>query len=225
MRLLLTILPILLLSAAASSALANQILDVAERYAKQQTQGLPGEVSITMGQLGPTTHLAPCERLEGFTPAGSRLWGKSHIGVRCLAPTPWSILISTHIRVIGPYLSTARPITSGQTLQAADIAQTSGDLTSLPNGLISDPNQAIGKIAKNSLTANQPLRSDLLLAPLVIRQGQNVRIISRGAGFAVSSEGKAINNASEGQVAQIRMPSGQIISGVAKPDGTAEISH
>jgi len=97
-------------------------------------------------------------------------------------------------------------------------------MSSLPTGVITDPASATGKTLRNSLGAGQPLRSDQLLAPLVIRQGQTVRVISKGPGFAVSSEGKAINNAAVGQIAQIRMNTGQTVSGIAQADGSVEIS-
>jgi flagella basal body P-ring formation protein FlgA len=71
----------------------------------------------------------------------------------------------------------------------------------------------------------QALRENQLQTPFAIRQGQTVKVISKGPGFSVSAEGKAVNNATSGQMTQIRMESGQVISGVAKPDGTIEISN
>ena len=109
-------------------------------------------------------------------------------------------------------------------MQATDLTTLSGDMSSLPTGIVTDPANAIGKTLRNSLGAGQPLRSDQLLAPLVIRQGQTVRVISKGPGFAVSGEGKALNNAAVGQIAQIRMSSGQTVSGAAQADGSVEIS-
>ncbi len=203
----------------------NAVLETAERYARQQTQGLPGEISISVGQLGPGSLLPPCDRHEGYTPAGSRLWGKTNIGVRCLGPNTWSVLVPVQIRVTGPYVTTARPLSAGQTIQIGDLAKVTGDLTSLPGGVVIEPGSAIGKTLKNALAANTPLRNDQLLAPMVIRQGQTVRVISKGSGFAVSSEGKAINNATEGQIVQLRMATGQTVSGIARADGTAEISY
>jgi flagella basal body P-ring formation protein FlgA len=41
----------------------------------------------------------------------------------------------------------------------------------------------------------------------------------------VSSEGKALNNASDGQVVQVRAASGQTISGIARPGGMVEVSY
>lgn len=204
---------------------ADPVQDIAERHARLQTQGLPGKVTIAVGSLDPRTVLPPCTAHEAFTPPGARLWGKTHVGVRCLGPNTWSVLIPVQITVSSQYVTTARPLSAGQVIQAGDLVAISGDLASQPAGVVTDPAAAIGKTLKNPLAAGQALRADQLMAPLVVRQGQTVRLISRGPGFSVSSEGKAINNAAEGQVVQVRMPSGQVVSGVAKADGSAEIAN
>jgi flagella basal body P-ring formation protein FlgA len=49
-------------------------------------------------------------------------------------------------------------------------------------------------------------------------------VVSRGSSFAVTAEGRALNNAAEGQLAQVRMASGQTVSGIARADGSVEIS-
>jgi flagellar basal body P-ring formation protein FlgA len=202
---------------------AAEILDVAERHVRIQTQGLPGKVSIRMGQVN-TARLPPCNALEAYTPSGARMSGKTTVGVRCLGPSSWNILVQVHITVTGHYVTTTRSLLAGQLLQPEDVQLISGDLSSVPTGVVTDLRGAIGKTIRNPLGAGQPLRSDQLIAPLVIRQGQSVKVISRGSGFAVSSEGKAINNAAEGQVVQIRMNSGQTVSGIAQNDGIVEIN-
>lgn len=206
-----------------AAAEADVVLDTAERYVRLQTQGLPGKVRITMGRLD-VERLPPCSAHEAYAPPGTRLSGRTHIGVRCLGPNVWSVLVPVQIAVTGNYVVTARPLAAGQTVQASDLATLSGDLTTLPSGIIGSADEAVGKTLRNALTAGQPLRSDQLISPLVVRQGQSVRVISRGTGFAVSSEGRALANASEGQVVQVRMGSGQTVSGVAQADGSVEVS-
>lgn len=210
-------------SSSSFSDQAELILDTAERYIYLQTQGLPGKVTVQMGNFN-ASRLPPCSALEAYSPHGSRLSGKTYVGVRCLGPNIWNVLVPAQIAVNGNYLSTARALAAGKVLQPDDLITLSGDIFSLPTGIVTNPKNAVGKTLRNSLGAGQVLRSDQLLAPLVIRQGQSVRVISKGTGFAVSGEGKAINNAAEGQVVQIRMNSGQTISGIAQEDGSVEIS-
>jgi len=205
------------------AAETDAALDTAERFVRQQTQGIPGKTTITMGKLD-TVRLPPCSAYEAFSPPGTRLSGRTHVGIRCLGPNIWSALVPVQITTTGTYVTTTRPLGAGQLIQVGDLAIMTGDLSSQPTGVITDPANAIGKTLRNSLGAGQALRGDQLLAPLVIQQGQSVRVISKGNGFAVSSEGKALNNAAAGQIAQIRMNSGQTVSGVAKSDGSIEIA-
>jgi flagella basal body P-ring formation protein FlgA len=64
-----------------------------------------------------------------------------------------------------------------------------------------------------------------LIAPWTIVQGQTVRTVSKGTGFSVTSEGKALNNANEGQIVQVRTSSGQVLSGFARVGGIVEVAH
>lgn len=204
---------------AADSAI---VLDTAEQHLRLQTKGTPGTVTITMGQFD-ASRLPPCTAHEAFTPQGSRMIGKTNVGVRCLSPNAWTVLVPAQIAVTGNYVTTSRALVAGQTIQPSDLTSVSGNISQLPTGVISDPALALGRTLRNSIGAGQPLRADQLLAALVIKQGQSVRVISTGAGFSVSGQGKAINNAGVGDVVRVRMESGQTVSGKARADGIVEI--
>jgi flagella basal body P-ring formation protein FlgA len=118
-----------------------------------------------------------------------------------------------------------RSLRAGQSVVADDIGQRRGDLAELPADVLTDPGQAIGKTLAVTLSADRPLRADMLRQPMVVRQGQNVRVVSGGAGFQVSGEGRAMANALAGQVVQVRLASGQVISGIAQNDGSIAVAH
>lgn len=203
----------------------ESLVSTIDHYLRTQTQGLPGKVSYSIGQLDPRTQLGTCNAFEPFLPPGSRLWGKSTVGIRCLGPSAWTVYVPIQINVTSNYLFTARPLTAGHTVTADDILTRSGDLGALPANIVIDPAQAIGKTVKNSIGAGQPLRSDSLVAPWAVQQGQSVKLISKGAGFSVSNEGKALNNATDGQVVQVRTVFGQTVSGIARTGGIIEITY
>ncbi len=199
------------------------IQQAVENYLRTQTAGLPGTVTYTVGAIDPRSVLPACGALEVFTPPGARLWGLTSLGVRCSGATPWNIYVTAQVRVHGEYAVTARPVKQGQALTPADISMQSGDLTQLPAGVLTDALQAVGKTSTAALAPGQPLREDLLRAPLVVQQGQTVVVHSSGRGFRVSADGKALNNAHDGQIAQVRTASGQTLSGVARAGGIVEI--
>lgn len=214
--------PAFLTSAQQDPAPVKKAIDA---WLKIQTKGLPGQVSWEIGGLDPGNQLAPCHQFDISRPPGARSWGRTHLIVRCLGEAGWRIYVPVHVRVKGDYLIAARPIAQGQTIGADDLTSQQGDLSELPPNILTDAALAIGKTTAVAIPAGLPLRADLIKAPLVIRQGQTVRIVARGPGFAVANEGRAITNAREGEVAQVRLGNGQVISGTARADGSVEVGY
>jgi flagellar basal body P-ring formation protein FlgA len=196
-----------------------------EQFLQIQTAGLPGQVTIAVGAIDSRLNLPACATPEAFLPAGSRIWGKTAVGVRCTVPAPWTIYVSATVKVVGEYLVASGPLMQGQVIGNGDLTKVRGDLTALPASIVTDASQAVGRTAAVSLRAGTPLRLDVLRSQNAVQQGQTVRLITGGPGFKVSTEARALNNAAEGQVAQARTVSGQVVSGIAKAGGVVEISY
>lgn len=196
-----------------------------EGFLQTQIQGLPGQVSITVGPIDPNNQLAPCDALEASLPAGGRAWGRTSVVVRCRQEGGWTQYVSVQIRVKGEYFVATRALSAGHVLGERDIALQQGDLTDLPGNMVTDSRLALGRILVMPVAAGRPLRRDLLRQANVIQAGQTVKILSKGAGFQVSSEGQALNGAADGQVVRVRTAGGQVISGLARSSGTVEISY
>ena len=219
---------LLCLSAIAQTPSARQnpaaIRASVTQFLEAQSVGLPGEVQISVGQLDAHLNLPACQTPEAFLPAGSRVWGKTSVGVRCSVPTSWTVYVTAQVKVIGEYLVSAAPLAQGQLIGPNDIVKLKGDLTALPTGILTAPAQAIGRTVSMSLSAGSPLRSDALKMQQAILQGQAVRVVSNGQGFSVATEARALNNAAAGQLAQARTASGQVVSGVARAGGIVDVT-
>ena len=194
------------------------------RFLATQTRSLPGEVSIQVGDFAADNQLPPCVQLEAFLPAGARAWGRVSVGVRCLVPSPWSAWVPAEVRVRGAYLVTTAPLTAGQLVGPGDVRRETGELTTQAADVLTDPTQAVGQAARMSLAAGRPLAaSHLRLQPAVV-QGQAVKVVSRGPGFQVANDGISLSTAGDGQAAQVRLASGQVVRGVARSGGIVEIT-
>jgi flagellar basal body P-ring formation protein FlgA len=196
---------------------------VAESYLQAQSAGLPGKVTIKVGAVDPRLALAACPAPEAFQQPGARPWGKTTVGVRCTAPV-WTVFLQAQVSVLADYITAAVPLAQGQAIEAGQLTTMQGDIAAMPNGIITDMAQALGRTPIVSLPAGAPLRLDSLKSKPVVQQNQAVRIVSRGENFSVSGEGKAIANAGEGQVVQVRTPRGAIISGTARQGGVVEVA-
>lgn len=201
----------------------EQIRQAVQVFLQEQTAGLPGQVNTQIGNLDPRLSLAQCDAPQPFLPKGGRLWGKTTLGVRCIAPVNWTLYVQVQVQVMGEYFVTARPVSNGQLLSAEHLTKMKGELSSLPNGIVSDVAQVAGQTINTSLPAGVPVRLDSLRRQQVITAGQVVRLLAKGPGFQVSSEGKAILGASEGQTVQVKTASGQQLSGVARTGGVVEV--
>ena len=186
----------------------------AERYLKIQTASQPGKVSIQVKP--PRVDLPACAALEAFQPVGGRRIGKISVGVRCLAPTPWTVYLSAQVSVVGPYAVTLQALPANHVLSAADFTLHEGDLGSLPADVVTHMDDMLGYRTISGLAAGAPLRTALLRPPLVVQQGQTTRVVLNGPGFSVQSEGQALANASRGDRVRVKTRSGQVISGVAQ---------
>jgi flagella basal body P-ring formation protein FlgA len=121
-------------------------------------------------------------------------------------------------------VAAALPLAQGQPIDGSQLVLVKGDIATMPNGIITDMGQAIGRTPTVSLAAGTPLRADALRSKPVVQQGQAVRLVTNGNGFSVSGEGKAIGTAGDGQVVQVRTPSGSVISGTARAGGMVEVA-
>lgn len=218
---------LLLSSLSTTTALARQdpevVKEAVDTFLKAQAAGLPGQVNHSVGSLDSRNQLAPCSALDVALPPGAKGWGRTNVIVRCLAEPGWSVFLPVHIRVVADYLVTAMPLAQGQTVTAADLLRRQGDLSDLPAGILTDERQAVGRTAAYAIAAGRPLRADMLRQPTVVQQNQTVKVISRGPGFQVANEGRALTNGAEGQVVQVRLPTGQVVSGIARAGGIVEI--
>jgi flagella basal body P-ring formation protein FlgA len=219
-----------LLAATCSAAYAQQppeaVRSAVHAFLERETAGLPGAVELTVGQMDTRNQLPACAALEPFLPAGTRAWGRISVGVRCDSPVTWTVYIPAQVAVLTEYLVTARPIRPGQIVSGADLARRRGDLAAQPANTLTDMAQAVGHHARHAVASGNTLRADMLRLPPAVRQGQTVKVTSGGdAGFSVSSEGRALNTAAEGEPVRVRMGNGQVVSGTARNGGTVEVRY
>ncbi|MCI3207030.1 MULTISPECIES: flagellar basal body P-ring formation chaperone FlgA [Pandoraea] len=200
------------------------IRQTAERFLREQTTGLPGQVSITVGE-SVSDHMPACMALEPFLPPGARLWGTTSVGVRCAGERPWTLYLQARVSINATYFVAARQINPGETIGPNDLSPRQGDLTLLPRTVATDAGQIVGTVAVNRITSGLPIRSDLLRSAIAVQQGQTVRVVSRGSGFEVSTEGQVLTRASAGDPVQVRTRAGQVVSGTVKTgkNGNVEV--
>lgn len=180
---------------------------------------------IRVQPIDPQLRLSVCPVPEFFIPNPPPvLRGSLRIGIRCLSPQAWTVYVNASVTESKVYYVTRGALEAGHVLGPKDIVSSKVLPEELPNGAVSDPEQLLGRSLRQPLAAGAVLRLSLLRTELVITAGQTVKLIANGAGFSISSEGRAMSNASSGQRVQVRSASGQTVQGIALPSGAVSIA-
>lgn len=210
-------------AAAATMQDGESIRLTALNFLQQQAAGLPGKVDITVTPVFPRG-LAACSALDPFMPTGARLWGRLTVGVRCVGERPWTLYVQARVSINATYYTAARAIAPGEVLSNADLVARDGDLTVMPQAIVTDPAQAVGAVALSRVPAGLPLRTDMLRASTSVSIGQTVHVVAGGSGFSISADGTVMNNAAPGQQVRVKTAGGQIITGIVKDSQTVEVA-
>ena len=208
---------------AATSAAATPLADELRQFADREVASAAGDMEITVGELDPRVKLAPCARYEPFLPPGSRLWGRSTMGVRCVEGATWVVYIPIQVRVYSPALVAARPLVRNQPLTADDLRIERVELTAIANPVLTPNDEFAGSRLTRSVAAGETITRTILRSPAVVQPGDAVRVVMGGSGFRIAADGKALTMGADGQSVQVALTGGRMVTGVARPGRVIEV--
>jgi len=205
------------------AGLEQQVRQLALGGSQAATPGAP-RIEVLVGQLDPRLRLAPCQRIEPYLPEGTRPWGKSRIGLRCMqGSVKWNVYLPITVKVYGRALVAANAVAAGSVIGAADVAQAEVDLAEDSAAPLVDAEMVVGRTAARALKAGQSLRAGHLKPRQYFAAGELVTVLAQGPGFSVASEGQALTNGIEGQLARVRTESGRVLTGQPTGDRRLEL--
>jgi flagella basal body P-ring formation protein FlgA len=177
---------------------------------------------VEIGQIDGRLRLDDCESLRFFLPAGARLWAGGSLGLKCAAPSKWTLYLTYQVNLAGPALAALKPLPARHLLGPGDVALTNVPYVQDPGAYLRDIPP--GATTQRPIMASQALLVHDLILPDVIQAGAKVLVKVQGNGFSVAQEGKALNAAKAGGAVKVKMPNGRIVRGRANRDGEVEIS-
>ncbi|AUL47383.1 flagella basal body P-ring formation protein FlgA [Bordetella trematum] len=199
------------------------VAQAAEALLAGELAALSPEASIAI-EAARVDRLPACHQPQAFLPANARLRPRMSVGVRCTAPQSWSTYVQATLSAPGQYYVASRALAPGMTLGPDDMQARDGDLLTLPSGALTDPTRILGMQTRQRVGAGQTLREQALRSPHTVLRGQSVRLVARGQGFTVTSEGQALHDAEPGAMLQVRTVSGQVINGQVQAAGEVEVA-
>jgi flagella basal body P-ring formation protein FlgA len=202
-------------SAAAEDALRAQLHDAA------------AGVRVRAAELDPRLRLRECAQpLTASLIGGAEPNAHTSVRVSCETPhTRWSVYVPVNVESEITVLVLRQSALRGAHLAVEDVVQESRSVPGFAVGYITDINTLQHHSLSRSLPAGTALTADVLLADLVVRQGQEVTLIAALPGINVRAVGKALEDGREG--AHIRaqnLASLKVVEGVVDPQGTIQIT-
>jgi flagella basal body P-ring formation protein FlgA len=206
------------------AAALRQIQELAEQAAAELPAAAKPRIEIEAGQLDPRLRLAPCERIQAHLPSGTRAWGRTRVGLRCVqGPTPWNVYLPLTVKVFAPALVAHAALPAGTVLQLAHLRQAEVDWAAERSPAVTVPARLIGRTLARPVGAGEAVRENDLKQQLWFAAGDTVQVVARGAGFSVSGAALALAAGIEGQRVRVRTESGRVLSGTAVGANRVEV--
>ena len=181
-------------------------------------------MEVKVGNLDSRLRLAPCGNVEPYLPPGSRLWGRTRIGLRCIdGVSRWNVSLPVTVNAFGNAWVIKSPVQPGAAITEDDVVEAEVNWAEEPNPVIRDRALWVGQTATRVLTTGQTLRQGMVKPAQVFQAGAVVRVVAQGPGFQVSSDAQALSAGVVGQVAKVRMENGRVSSGVVLDMRTVKI--
>ena len=189
------------------------------------SESVPLRMSVEVGQLNPRLTLEPCAKVEPYIPVGSKLWGKTRLGVRCLdGPSRWNVFLPVTIKAFGPAWVLKSNVLPGKVLTEDDAMEAEVDWAEERNAILGTPAQWLGQVASRSLSAGQALRQGMTRPAQVFQAGAQVRVVAQGVGFHITTAGQAMSAGYVGQTARVKMDNGRVMSGIVLDERTIRMA-
>lgn len=211
-----SLLPGLLLAAPSASQQIDQAVTqyftevIFAEAAKQGWQGM--RFSHTSSPLNSSAQLPPCGQALQVSSDSSSALDRQRLTVRCNDQTGWSVVVSSQASIFLPAVFARQTIERGHTISAEQLSLQELDIGKAPRGFFNRLDQVVGMGAKRRIRANQALSPNVLATPLLVRRGQQVKILASHDGISASTLGEALENGALDAVIRVKnLSSGKTI--------------
>lgn len=182
-------------------------------------------LEIQVGQLDTRLSLSPCEKVEPFLPAGTVLWGRSRIGLRCASQDArWQVFMPITVKAYGTALTLVSNLPAGTLLTSDHVQEAEVDWAANASPIVLANRDWLGKILSRNLSSGEALRVSMLRAPPTFAAGTKVKLLLKAPGFELTSEGQSLSPGILGEQVRVRLDNGRIVTGKVVDERTVWMS-
>jgi flagella basal body P-ring formation protein FlgA len=175
------------------------------------------EVAVVAARPAP-----PCPKPVEVEALDTRQPSRMRFAVRCPDPGGWRYEYLVRARLSALVAVAAAPVAANEPLADAQVTLERRDISAIADP-ISEAGQAVGQVSRRPLRAGDILRSSQLVAPVLVKRGEQVVMLARRDGIEVSTSGEALDAGGRGAIVRVRNSgSGQVVRMRVTAAGTVE---
>lgn len=198
----------------ALDATLEQRLEALAMAGARQVAPNQARVDVELGRLDPRLRLAPCAQIQPYLPPGSRMWGKTRLGLRCVAGvTKWNVTLPLTIKVFGQAYVAGSDLPAGTVLTQEHLRLAEVDIAGDAGAIYTQADAWMGRSLSRPMVAGEALRSSDLKLRHWVQPGDRVQVMATGDGYAIAGEGQAMGVGLEGQDVRVRFDNGRMVTG------------
>ena len=196
-------------------AAARTVLEERARHA-----GLV-DAQFTVALVKTARPVPPCTKPVDVESLDTRHPSRMRFAVTCVDETGWRQEVVVRASVSARVLVAAAALPANRPLSADDVSIERRDVSAVPDAL-SDPAAVVGMSSRRALHPGDVLRSTSLVAALLVRRGQAVRIVASNGPIEVTAAGEALDDGASNALVRVRNAStGKVIR--ARVSGLATV--
>lgn len=205
-----TLLPAVLHAASGAGEQIDQAIEqhlsrvIASEAEAQRWRGM--RFSHNSTPLNSTANLPKCTQALAVnrTDDSPSLLVRQRLEVRCQDQPGWALVVSSQVSIFLPVVFTSRAIERGQRISAEQLSLQELDIGKASRGFFNNIDDVVGMGAKRRIRANQVLNPGLLAMPLLVKRGQQVKILANHDGIEASTLGEALENGQLNAVIRVK---------------------
>lgn len=203
----------------------KEITAAAENYLKVSIGPSDERIVPTAGHLDPRLQLPLCdETLDPFLRPGTKVSGRTIVGVRCPGSKPWKVYLPVYVAVMEELMIAKSSLPRGHLLQREDIEVATRDISGLTAGYLSQANDIVGHRLKRAVTRGVVFIPSLLADEILIKRGQSVVLTVSNDSLNIRMSGTALMDGARNQRIRVENTrTGLVVEGLVRSPERVEV--
>ena len=203
----------------------DEITAAAEAYLKHTMGPSDDRLEPAAGYLDPRLQLPRCNvALEPYLRPGTKLAGRTIVGVRCPGATPWKVYLPVYVAVMENVLIARNSMPRGHLVRQEDVDVARRDTSSMLGGYLSRSGDIIGHRMKRAVARGVVITPSQLQAEVLIKRGQSVTLTVRNDSIDITMSGIALMDGTANQRIRVENTgSGLVVEGLVRSEEQVEV--